>query len=66
MSEEEAKNVLIGLAVCVSPKLTCEKDCPFYEKDKSCKYINKQFEVEEAVKVLNKERIIWVKKKRKQ
>ena len=55
MNKKEAIDVLIGLAVCISPKLHCDDDCPFYKEDKDCKYIDKQFEVEEAVKVLKGE-----------
>lgn len=55
MNKKEAIDVLIGLAVCISPKLHCDDDCPFYKEDKDCKYIGKQFEVEEAVKVLKGE-----------
>lgn len=52
MSKEEAINILIGLAVCISPKLHCDTDCPFYKEDKDCKYVGQEFELEYAVKLL--------------
>lgn len=56
MSKEEAINILIGLAVCINPKLHCDDDCPFYKENEYCKYIDNEFELEEAVKTLrNKE-----------
>lgn len=56
MNKQEAINILIGLAVCISPKLHCDEDCPFYQDEKDCKYVEEKrdFEIEEAVKVLNK------------
>lgn len=56
MSEEEAINILIGQAVCINPKLHCDNDCPFYEEDKDCKYIDKEFELEEAIKILKEKK----------
>lgn len=55
MTKKEATNILIGFAVCVSPKLHCDDDCPFYKEEEDCKYIESEFEVEEAVKTLRKE-----------
>lgn len=59
MNRDDAIKVLIGFAVCASPKLHCDTDCPFYMKTKDekiisdCKYVDNEFELEEAVKVLN-------------
>lgn len=52
MSKQEAMNILIGMAVCISPKLYCDEDCPFYKENEGCKYVGTEFELEEAVKVL--------------
>ena len=52
MDVKEAIDILVGMAVCISPKLHCDEHCPFYEEEKDCKYINKEFEVEEAVKTI--------------
>lgn len=52
MDIEDAKNILVGMAVCISPKLYCDTHCPFYEGEKDCKYIDKQFELEEAVETI--------------
>lgn len=52
MDIEEAKNILIGNAVCMSPKLHCDEHCPFYEEEGDCEYIGKEFELEEAVKII--------------
>lgn len=54
MDKKQAIETLIGLAVCIEPKLHCDEDCPFYNGEEDCKYINRQFELEEAVKILNK------------
>ncbi len=63
MSKEEAINILIGLAVCISPELHCDDDCPFFEKEGNCKYVEaeRDFELVEAVKKL-KEKERWVNK----
>lgn len=55
MDKKEAINILIGFAVCVSPKLHCDTDCPFYKEEEDCNYIDNNFELEEAVKTLRKE-----------
>lgn len=55
MDKKEAINILIGMAVCISPKLYCDDDCPFYKENGDCKYINRKFELEEAVKTLREE-----------
>lgn len=52
MNKKDAIDVLIGLAVCITPKLYCDTDCPFYRENKDCKYIDRKFELEEAVKIL--------------
>lgn len=52
MSKEEAIKILISMAVCISPKLHCDTDCPFYQNEKDCIYIDKEHELEEAVKIL--------------
>ena len=52
MDIEKAKNILIGNAVCMSPKLHCDEHCPFYEEEGDCEYIGKEFELEEAVKTI--------------
>lgn len=49
MTDKEAIDILIGMAVCVSPKLHCDEHCPFYKEDEECTYIDKDFELEEAV-----------------
>ena len=56
MTNKEAINILIGLAVCIDPKLHCDDDCPFYKENGECKYVGKQFETSEAVKALKGER----------
>jgi len=52
MTDREAINILIGMAVCISPKLYCDEHCPFYKENGDCEYIDKEFELEEAVKKL--------------
>lgn len=52
MSKKEALDILIGLAVCINPKLHCDTDCPFYNHKTECKYTERDFELEEAVKTL--------------
>ena len=54
MKKKEAINILIGFAVCLSPKLSCDEHCPFHRKNKDCKYVEKdrEFEIEKAVKLL--------------
>lgn len=52
MNKQEAINILIGMAVCISPKLHCDTDCPFYNGKNDCKYMDKHFELVEAVEVL--------------
>ena len=54
MNKKEAINILVGLAVCISPKLHCDDDCPYYKENEECKYINNEFEIEEAVKFLRR------------
>ena len=49
MTKKEATEILIGMAVCISPQLHCDEHCPFYKENKDCKYIDKNFELEEAV-----------------
>lgn len=57
MNKKEAINILIGLAVCICPELHCDDDCPFFEKEGKCKYVEggRDFEIVEAVKVLKEE-----------
>lgn len=55
MDRNEAIKVLIGMAVCAEPKLHCDEDCPFYKEDEDCKYINNEFELVQAVKILKEE-----------
>ena len=55
INKKEAINILIGIAVCIEPKLHCDTDCPFYKEEEDCKYIKNEFELEEAVKTLRKE-----------
>ena len=52
MNKQEAIDILIGMAVCISPKLYCIEHCPFYKENEVCKYIGAEFELEEAVKTL--------------
>lgn len=56
MSDKEALDILIANAVCISPKLHCDDDCPFYQgEDEECKYDLTNELLEKAVKHLNKE-----------
>lgn len=57
MNEEEAIKILIATAVCIDSKLRCDDDCPFYNKNGDCKYIEHEFELEQAVKTLNNKRL---------
>ena len=52
MNIEEAENILIGNAVCMTPKLYCDTHCPFYEEEGDCEYLGKEFELEEAVETI--------------
>ena len=58
MSEDEAIQILIALAVCSDAKLYCDEDCPFYNENEEELLGNCNIEFEnklyEAVKVLNK------------
>ena len=55
MNKKEAINILIANAVCIDPKLHCDDDCPYYVENKGCKYMDKQFELKEAVYTLKGE-----------
>lgn len=55
MNKDEAIKILVSMAVCISPKLHCDTDCPFYENEKDCKYMNNEHELEEAVKTLKED-----------
>ena len=55
MNKKEAINILIANAVCIDPKLHCDDDCPYYKENKDCKYMDKQFELKEAVYTLKGE-----------
>lgn len=53
MDIEEAINEMIAQTVCESENLTCEKDCPYYNKRKKrCTVLDKDFEPEKAVEGL--------------
>jgi hypothetical protein len=58
MDKKEAINTLIALAVCSSPELYCDEDCPFYDetKNEECTYEHKDFKLKEAIKVLKEEK----------
>lgn len=51
MTKKEAINILIANAVCVSPKLHCDDDCPYY---KNCIDDGIELKLEEAVKILRR------------
>ena len=61
MSEDEAIQILIALAVCSDAKLSCDEDCPFYNENEEELLGNCNIEFEnklyEAVKVLNKKTV---------